>query len=71
MVHVHYNVPGILAEINKVFATNEINVTSQHLQTMGNLGVAISDIPTAVHEDFLGSLQRVNHTIKVRVLHTE
>ncbi len=31
--HIHRNVPGVLSEINKVFASNGINIASQYLQT--------------------------------------
>jgi D-3-phosphoglycerate dehydrogenase len=39
----HQNVPGILAEVNALFAEDGCNVTGQHLATSGSLGYVVTD----------------------------
>ncbi|MGE5248139.1 MAG: phosphoglycerate dehydrogenase, partial [Verrucomicrobiota bacterium] len=36
-VHLHENIPGMLAQINDLFARHGINIAGQHLQTRGRL----------------------------------
>src|SRR5690606_23550539 len=47
LLHIHRNVPGIMAQINKVYAENNINIISQFLMTKGDMGYAVTDIHTA------------------------
>ena len=42
LLHIHRNVPGVLSEINKVFADNRINIASQYLQTNDAIGYVSS-----------------------------
>ncbi len=44
LLHIHRNVPGVLSEINKVFAGNNINIASQYLQTNEAIGYVVIDI---------------------------
>jgi D-3-phosphoglycerate dehydrogenase / 2-oxoglutarate reductase len=44
VVHVHRNVPGILARINQVLADRDINITGQYLKTNERIGYVITDI---------------------------
>ncbi|WP_394805194.1 DUF4399 domain-containing protein, partial [Metapseudomonas otitidis] len=32
LLHIHQNIPGVMSEINKVFADNGINISGQYLQ---------------------------------------
>ena len=50
LLHIHRNVPGVLSEINKVFADNRINIASQYLQTNDAIGYVVIDIDSA-HSD--------------------
>jgi len=68
LLHIHRNVPGVLSEINKVFADNCINIASQYLQTDDAIGYVVIDID-AVHSDMaLVKLADVPGTIRSRVL---
>lgn len=68
LLHIHRNVPGVLSEINKVFADNRINIASQYLQTNDAIGYVVIDID-AVHSDMaLVKLAEVPGTIRSRVL---
>ena len=68
LLHIHKNVPGVLSEINRVFASNHINIASQYLQTNEAIGYVVIDID-AVHSDIaLAKLADVPGTIRSRVL---
>ena len=68
LLHVHRNVPGVLAEINKVFSDRHINIAAQDLQTRGEVGYVVIDID-AEHSDLaLAKLADVQGTLRSRVL---
>ena len=68
LLHVHRNVPGVLAEINQVFSDNRINIASQYLQTKDAVGYVVIDIDAAHSELALEKLADVQGTIRTRVL---
>lgn len=68
LLHVHRNVPGVLAEINRVFSDNGINIASQYLQTHKAVGYVVIDIDAAHSELALARLAQVPGTIRTRVL---
>jgi len=68
LLHIHNNVPGVLSEINEIFSANDINIASQYLQTNESIGYVVMEID-AKHSDIaLNELQKINGTIKTRVL---
>ncbi len=69
IVHVHRNVPGILARINQVFADRGINITGQYLKTGEGIGYVITDIVGDEPEDLTRDLTEIPDTIRVRVLY--
>lgn len=69
LIHVHQNVPGIMAQINTVFAKHSINIVSQFLMTNAVIGYAITDINAEYDKDLFKSLKKIEHTIKFRVLY--
>lgn len=69
LIHVHKNVPGIMAQINTVFAKHSINIVSQFLMTNATIGYAITDINAEYDKDVFKSLKKIEHTIKFRVLY--
>lgn len=68
LLHVHRNVPGVLSEINKIFSDNQINISSQFLQTNEKIGYVVMDIDAASSDLALEKLAKVNGTIRSRVL---
>ena len=68
LLHIHRNVPGVLAEINQVFAGNGINIASQFLQTNEAIGYVVIDIDAAHSDMALAKLAEVPGTIRSRVL---
>ncbi|MGE5680235.1 MAG: NAD(P)-dependent oxidoreductase, partial [Bacillota bacterium] len=68
LLHVHENVPGVLSQINTIFAQNSVNVESQYLRTNENIGYVIADVDAKYNHSLFEDLQKVAHTIKVRIL---
>lgn len=68
LLHIHANVPGVMSEINKVFADNHINIASQYLQTKGQVGYVVIDVDADASHLALEKLQHINGTIRTRVL---
>lgn len=68
LLHIHKNIPGVMSEINKVFAENGINISGQFLQTNEKVGYVVIDVDAEYSEMALEKLQQVNGTIRSRVL---
>ncbi|GAB4411859.1 MAG: hypothetical protein OHK0039_17320 [Bacteroidia bacterium] len=69
LIHIHHNVPGILARINHVLAGRGINILGQYLKTNEQIGYVITDIDKEYHSEVLEDLKQIEHTIKFRVLY--
>ena len=68
LLHIHRNMPGVLAHINQVFSDNQINIASQYLQTNEAVGYVVIDIDAAHSDLALAKLAQVPGTIRTRVL---
>jgi D-3-phosphoglycerate dehydrogenase len=69
LIHIHANVPGVLAKINNVLAAHHVNILGQYLKTNELVGYVITDIDKAYDQDVIQALREVEHTIKFRVLY--
>lgn len=71
LMHVHDNVPGILASINNILAKHNINILGQYLKTNESIGYVITDIADDVrhHEDLVKDLKSIPGTIRHRMLY--
>jgi D-3-phosphoglycerate dehydrogenase len=69
LIHIHENVPGILARINHILASNGINIVGQYLKTNEEIGYVITDINKEYDKDVIKELRGIAHTIKFRVLY--
>ena len=68
LLHVHQNVPGIMQQINDVFAKQNINVAAQYLQTSGDVGYVVMDIHSDKPEEIVPLLKQIPGTLKCRIL---
>jgi D-3-phosphoglycerate dehydrogenase len=68
VLHIHKNVPGILAQINRIIAGRGINILGQHLKTNEQIGYAITDIDGIADEKTTEQLKMIPHTIKCRTI---
>ena len=69
LLHIHKNMPGVLSAINRIFAENGINISSQNLMTNDAIGYLIMDVDADYSTVGLEKLQEINGTIKARVLY--
>ncbi|HEV2489658.1 MAG TPA: phosphoglycerate dehydrogenase, partial [Candidatus Acidoferrales bacterium] len=69
LIHIHENIPGMLAQLNEVFAAHKANILGQYLKTTESIGYAITDISTTYNRTILENLKAIPHTIKFRVLY--
>lgn len=68
-LHIHKNVPGVMAKINKVLAKYELNITGQFLSTDSDLGYVIVEVDKEYNQEVIKALRNVENTIKFRVLY--
>ncbi|AWX43056.1 Phosphoglycerate dehydrogenase [Flagellimonas maritima] len=68
-LHIHKNVPGIMAKINEVLAKYEMNITGQYLSTDDKVGYVITDLDKEYNKEVVKALKNVENTIKFRVLY--
>ncbi len=69
LIHIHNNVPGILARINQVLADHGINIVGQYLKTNELIGYVITDINKGYDQEVIKKLRAIEQTIKFRVLY--
>ncbi len=68
MLHIHKNVPGMLARINGIFAENNCNILAQHLKTNELLGYVISDIDKNYGKRLTERLAGAEGTLRFNVI---
>lgn len=68
-LHIHRNVPGIMAKINEVLARYEMNISGQYLSTDSDVGYVITDLDKDYQKEVIQALKKVENTIKFRVLY--
>ncbi len=66
LVHLHRNVPGVLATINRLLAEHDVNVEGQLLGTRDELGYVLTDIGTEYSPGILDRLRGLDVTIRLR-----
>jgi len=71
LVHLHKNVPGVLAAINRVLAEHGVNVEGQLLRTRDDLGYVITDIGSSYSEEVLEELRAMDVTIRLRTIESD
>ncbi len=69
LIHIHENMPGILAKINEVFARHNINIVGEFLVTNEQIGYVITDVDAGYDTEVLNELKAIEHTIKFRLLY--
>ena len=67
VLHVHRNVPGVLATVNGVLADSRVNIERQSLSTRGDLGYVITDVAGELSPELLDKLESLPETVRLRV----
>jgi D-3-phosphoglycerate dehydrogenase len=68
LVHVHHNVPGVLAAVNAVLAQHGVNINSQQLATRDDVGYLITDISSNCVNAARAELEALPETIRLRAI---
>jgi len=68
ILHVHHNVPGVLATVNGVLADFGVNIESQVLSTRGDLGYVVTDIGGHLSPEVIDKLGSLSETVRLRVV---
>jgi len=68
ILHIHENRPGVLSDINSIFSENDINISSQYLQTVEKVGYVVMDVDHKCSALALEKIKTIEGTIKTRIL---
>ncbi|WP_299681779.1 phosphoglycerate dehydrogenase [uncultured Tenacibaculum sp.] len=68
-LHMHKNVSGVMANINKVVAEYGLNIVGQYLSTDPKVGYVITDVDKDYNQDVIQELKNVEGTLRFRVLY--
>src|SRR6478752_954669 len=68
ILHVHRNVPGVLAMVNGVLADSKVNIEGQTLSTRGELGYVVTDIASPLPAELVEKLQDLDETVRLRII---
>ncbi|MFP5348186.1 MAG: phosphoglycerate dehydrogenase [Actinomycetes bacterium] len=66
--HLHKNVPGVLATVNRILAEHGVNIEGQVLETSGDLGYVVTDVGSGFVPEVLEALTRMPETVRLRVI---
>jgi D-3-phosphoglycerate dehydrogenase len=69
LLHIHKNVPNVLAKITNILSKNNTNIVGQYLKTNESTGYVISDINKEYDEQVIKELKEIEGTIWLRVLY--
>lgn len=69
LLHIHHNQPGVLSNINNLFAEENINILAQSLMTRDEVGYLMMDVADVDSEQAFNQLDKVDGTIRLRLLY--
>jgi D-3-phosphoglycerate dehydrogenase len=69
LLHIHKNVPGVLAHVNERLSAAGINIAAQYLSTSEEVGYVVIDVDSAASQSALAELRAVPATIRCRILY--
>ncbi|HSW48422.1 MAG TPA: phosphoglycerate dehydrogenase [Candidatus Saccharimonadales bacterium] len=65
-LHIHKNIQGVLADINRIMRENQANIEGQYLKTNEEIGYVITDVTTQKAAVIMKELEKIPGTIRVR-----
>jgi D-3-phosphoglycerate dehydrogenase len=68
LIHLHRNVPGVLARVNGLLADGGVNVEAQLLGTRGEIGYVVTDSASGTTQAIVDQIRALPETISLRVL---
>ncbi|MBI2601757.1 MAG: phosphoglycerate dehydrogenase [Deltaproteobacteria bacterium] len=67
ILHIHENVPGILAQVNGILGSHGINIEAQYLGTNDLIGYVVTDVDK-FQPECEKEIRQIPHTIRLRVV---
>lgn len=68
IIHLHANLPGVLADMNNVLGDANINISAQSLGTQGSLGYVVTDVSQVPDDATMDAIAAIEGTIRTRVI---
>ena len=68
ITHLHDNLPGVLARVNRVLGEENINISFQSLATEGELGYVVTDVANKPSAATMEALRSIEGTIRMWVV---
>ena len=70
-LHIHRNVPGVIAKIAELFSSQGLNIAAQYLRTDADIGYVVTDIDGQITDGqtVRHALESIDGTIRVRFLY--
>lgn len=65
IAHLHKNIPGVMAALNRTLGDLGVNISTQVLGTWGDTGYVVSDVSAEVSDDVMDALAAVSGTVRV------
>ncbi len=69
IIHIHRNVPGVLAHLNTILAKRKVNILGQYLATNDQIGIVLIDVNKSYDDEVIKEIRQMPTTIKLRVLY--
>jgi D-3-phosphoglycerate dehydrogenase len=69
LLHIHRNVPGVMAQVNERFSRAGINIAAQYLRTHDEVGYVVIDLESDSEHIAMEELCGIEGTIRCRVLY--
>ena len=69
LLHIHRNVPGVIARVNERLSAAGVNVAAQYLSTRDEVGYVVIDVDSEAPETALADLCSLPDTIRCRILY--
>ncbi len=69
LLHIHRNVPGVMAAVNERFSKAGVNIAAQYLRTNEEVGYVVIDVDSTASQVAMEELCGIPGTIRCRVLY--
>lgn len=69
LLHIHRNVPGVMARVNERLSKAGVNIAAQYLSTREEVGYVVIDVDSGSPEVALADLCSLPDTIRCRILY--
>ncbi len=68
VLNIHRNVPGVLSDINRIVAGMGVNIRSQSLSTLNDVGYLIMDVDRSISREVKREIDALETSIRTRLL---